>query len=193
MEVNSILILVNNFLILSDSKKGVIMNSMVKKLKSLVCCVVLCCQCSTGVMAVSEAQSEAITEKCDVIRDNLRKVQKEDAKVRVYLGGYYDAILTKFITPLNVRLVENNLSSAGLVENQNDFAETKTLFANDFVKYQQELEELVGMDCEKEPEKFYDKLVIVRQKRKIMAQDVLKMRSLISEHIKLVTDLEGKV
>ena len=51
----------------------------------------------------------------------------------------------------------------------------------------------MGMDCEKEPEKFYDKLVIVRQKRKIMAQDVLKMRSLISEHIKLVTDLEGKV
>ena len=170
-------------------------NKDMRKKRLIFCCItlMLICQYPTGVMAISEVQSEAITEKCDVIRDNLRKVQKEDAKVRVYLGGYYDAILTKFITPLNVRLVENNLSSAGLVENQNDFAETKTLFANDFVKYQQELEELVGMDCEKEPEKFYDKLVIVRQKRKIMAQDVLKMRSLISEHIKLVTDLEGKV
>lgn len=144
-------------------------------------------------VAITGVQEEVIAKKCDVIRDNLKKVQKEDAKVRVYLGGYYDVILMRFITPLNVRLVENNLSSAGLVENQNDFAGTKTLFANDFVKYQQELEELVGMDCEKEPEKFYDKLVIVRQKRKIMAQDVLKMRSLISEHIKLVTDLEGKV
>lgn len=170
-------------------------NKDMRKKRLIFYCItlMLICQYPTGVMAISEVQSEAITEKCDVIRDNLRKVQKEDAKARVYLGGYYDAILTKFITPLNVRLVENNLSSAGLVENQNDFAETKTLFANDFVKYQQELEELVGMDCEKEPEKFYDKLVIVRQKRKIMAQDVLKMRSLISEHIKLVTDLEGKV
>lgn len=170
-------------------------NEDMKKKRLIFYCITLMlfCQYSTGVMAISETQSEVIVEKCDVTRDNLRKIQKEDAKVRVYLGGYYDAILTRFITPLNVRLVENNLSSAGLVENQNDFAGTKTLFANDFVKYQQELEELVGMDCEKEPEKFYDKLVIVRQKRKIMAQDVLKMRSLISEHIKLVTDLEGKV
>ena len=144
-------------------------------------------------MAITEVQSSAIVEKCDVIRDNLRKVQKEDAKVRVYLGGYYDAILTRFITPLDVRLVENNLSNAGLIENQNDFAEAKTLFANDFVKYQQELEELVGMDCKGEPEKFYDRLVIVRQKRKIMAQDVLKIRSLISEHVKLVTELKGKL
>jgi hypothetical protein len=165
---------------------------MVKKTIFLVCCAVLCCQC-LPVNAISDGQKDVIMEKCNVLQDNLKKVQKEDAKVRVYLGGYYEAILTKFITPLNVRLVENGLSSAGFVENQNRFAEAKTLFANDFVKYQQELEELVGTDCEKKPEEFYDRLVITRKKRKIMMQDVLKMRSLISEHIKLVANLKGKV
>ena len=90
-------------------------------------------------------------------------------------------------------MVENNLSSAGLVENQNNFAETKTLFSNDYITYQQGLEELVGMDCKQEPEKFYDKLTTVRQKRKIMVQDVLKMRNLISEHMRLVEGLKGKV
>ena len=146
-----------------------------------------------AVQAISPNQSAVIVEHCDTIKDDLKKVQKEDARVRVYLGGYYETILTKFITPLNVRLVENNLSSAGLVENQNNFAGTKTLFANDFIAYQQGLEELVGLDCRQEPEKFYDKLTTVRQKRKIMVQDVLKMRNLISEHVRLVEGLRGKV
>lgn len=148
---------------------------------------------SCAVWAISVDQSTAIVEHCDTIKEDLKKVQKEDARTRVYLGEYYETILTKFITPLNVRLVENNLSSADLVENQNKFAAAKTVFANDFISYQKNLEELVGMDCEKEPEEFYNKLVVVRQKRKTMTQDVLKMRSLISEHMRLVEGLKGKV
>ena len=158
--------------------------------------LMLFCQEVPLVSAISSDLSETekiIVKRCDVIHENLKKVQKEDSKVRVYLGGYYETILTKFITPLNVRLVENNLSSAGLVENQNKFATSKATFASDFIVYQQGLEELVGMDCKEKPEEFYDKLVVVRQKRKMMAQDVLKMRSLISEHIRLVEGLKGKV
>lgn len=143
-------------------------------------------------MAITKEQETAIASKCGVIKDDLKKVQKEDARTRVYLGGYYETILTKFITPLNVRLVENNLSSAGLVENQNNFADARTLFMSDFIVYQQGLEELVGIDCKTEPEKFYDKLKVVQQKRKTMVQDVLKIRNLISEHVKLVTNLKRK-
>ena len=135
----------------------------------------------------------AIVEHCDTIKDDLKKVQKEDARVRVYLGGYYETILTKFITPLNVRLVENNLSSAGLVENQNSYVETRALFVKDFVSYQQELEELTGIDCKEKPDEFYSKLQLAQQKRKIMSQDALKMRSLISENIKLVNNLKGRL
>ena len=153
----------------------------------------LACQCPVTVMAISENQKTAIVEHCDSIKEDLKKVQKDDARVRVYLGGYYETILTKFITPLNVRLVENNLSTAGLVENQNDFAVAKSLFANDFVSYQQRLEELVGMDCKKEPENFYDKLKNVREKRKTMTQDVLKIRTLISQHFRMAEKLKGKV
>ncbi len=168
--------------------------NMRKKISIFYCIILmLICQGVPAVGAVTEGQSAAIVDHCDIIREDLKKVQKEDARVRVYLGGYYEMILTKFITPLNVRLVENNLSSAELVENQNDFAAAKTLFANDFVAYQQSLEELVGMDCKKEPENFYDKLAVVRQKRKVMTQDVLKIRSLISGHIKLVEGLKGKL
>ena len=157
----------------------------------LVICQVFV-QCK-GAMAITENQSKAIAERCDMIKDDLKKVQKNDAKVRVYLGSYYEAILTRFITPLNVRLVENNLSSAGFVENQNNFASTKSLFSSDYIVYQQSLEELLGVDCKNEPALFYEKLVIARQKRRIMVQDVMKMRNLISGNIKLVTELRGKL
>lgn len=169
-------------------------NEDMKKKRLIFYCITLMlfCQC-LPVNAISDSQKSAIEKNCETIRDDLKKVQKEDARTRVYLGGYYETILTKFITPLNVRLVENNLSSADLVENQNKFAKAKTTFADDFVNYQKGLEELVGMDCKEEPEEFYNKLTVVRQKRKLMVQDTLKMRNLISEHIKLATNLKGKV
>ena len=144
-------------------------------------------------MAISEKQEAAIVDRCEEIREDLKTVQKDDARARVHLGGRYETILTKFIVPLNVRLVENSLSNAELVENQNQFAETKTIFANDYVGYQQDLEELVAMDCKKEPGAFYEKLVKVRQKRKTVEQDTLKLRSLISKQVKLVTSVRSKV
>ena len=167
---------------------------MKRKWMVLGCIVAISvCQCSVKAIALTESQSMAVVEHCDTIKDDLKKVQKEDARVRVYLGGYYETILTKFITPLNVRLVENNLSSAGLVENQNSYVETRALFVKDFVSYQQELEELTGIGCKEKPDEFYSKLQLAQQKRKIMSQDALKMRSLISENIKLVNNLKGRL
>lgn len=143
--------------------------------------------------AISAKQENAIKEHCTEIKEQLKNVQKDDARTRVHLGGRYETILTKFITPLNVRLVENNLSNAELVENQNDFAETKTLFMTDYINYQQSLEELTLIDCKEKPEDFYEKLDITQQRRKIVAQDVLKLRSLITKHLKLVTELRSKI
>lgn len=147
----------------------------------------------TGAMAISEVQKNAIMDHCDAIKSNLKDVQKRDARTRVYLGRYYETILTKFMTPLNVKLVEENLSRGDLVENQSKFAETKTTFASDFVSYQQKLEELVGMNCKQNPEDFYEKLTKVREKRKTVNQDVTKMRKLIDEHIKYIGELMGRI
>ncbi len=142
---------------------------------------------------ISETLQTGIRENCTAIKENLAKVQKADARARVYLGRYYETVLTKFVTPLNLRLVENNLSAADLVENQTKMADARTLFINDYVNYQKELESLVAMSCEEKAGEFYQQLVKVRQKRKIVEQDVLKVRNLISEHVKLAGELRGKV
>ena len=155
--------------------------------------LMFCQVLAPNVGAITEAQETAIIENCSDIKESLKKVQKDDSKTRVYLGGYYEAILTRFITPLNIRLVENNLSSAKLIENQNEFVADKSLFADDFIVYQKNLEDLVSIDCKEEPEEFYEKLDIVRQKRAVMVQDTLKIRSLLTSHVRLVEGLKGKI
>lgn len=141
----------------------------------------------------SKAQLAAIKDHCETIRENLRVVQREDSRARVYLGRYYEIILTKFMTPLNVRLVENNLSDSALIENQSSFAAVRGKFVNDFVNYQKGLEELVGMDCKAEPAKFYEKLTRVRTKRRAVAEEVAKLRNLAAGQLKLVEGLKKKL
>lgn len=143
--------------------------------------------------AMSEEQKTGVVDYCETIKDNLKKVQKQDARTRIYLGGYYETILTKFVMPLNLGLVENNLSAPDLIENQSKMAETRTNFVDNYVRYQQELEELVGMDCRERPEEFYAQLILVRKGRKKVEQDVIKMRSLVAEHVELVNKLRGKL
>ena len=145
------------------------------------------------VIAISEEQKAGIKDHCETIRESLKIVQKNDSRARDFLGAHYETILSKYITPLNIKLVENSMSATGLVENQNKVADTKTIFANDFISYQKHLEELIAIDCKNEPDKFYEKLEKVRQKRATMEQDVLKMRNLISEHVKLVNGLKEKM
>lgn len=150
-------------------------------------------KCDGCQVTLSESQKAAIIDHCVTIKENLKTLQKNDARARVYLGGKYELILSKYIMPLNVRLVENSLSATSLVERQNKIASEKNRFANDYVNYQQGLEELVGMDCAAEPEAFYNKLVTVRQKRQSVEQDVQKIRDSLTKYTDLVKKMREEL
>lgn len=180
-------------------KKGVMYNYII----SFIICQVLCLG---GVLvfgnfvSAEEAQPEIAPEKltiiskhCDAIKSSLKIVQKNDARTRVYLGAYYEKILTKYITALNLKLVESNISDVGLIENQNNFVKTKQAFNDDFISYQKGLEELVLIDCKNEPKKFYEELVKVRKKQSVMTKDMKKLSDLITEQKNLVSKLKEKL
>lgn len=146
-----------------------------------------------GASAISEEKQASVAENCETIKARLVILQHSDSRTRVYLGRYYEIILSDFITPLNIWLVGHNVSNTGLIDNQSNFALKRGDFVSNYITYQKSLEGLVAMDCKNEPSKFYDELVRVREKREIVENDVKKMRSLMTEQVMLVKDLRGKL
>ncbi len=148
---------------------------------------------ATPVNAISEEKKEAVSSHCEIIRDNLKEVQRADSRMRVYLGRYYETLLTRFMVPLNFRLVDNSLAETGLINNQSMFNDAQADFKNDYIEYQKGLEDLVAFDCKAEPERFYEKLVSVRKKRAIVANDTERLGKFASEQVLLVRDLEARL
>ena len=144
-------------------------------------------------MMPTQAQIVVIQDRCDAIHEELKVLQRNDSRARVYLGRYYETILNRFITPLNMRLVENNLSTTDFIDSQNEFNKTRTNFMIDYVEYQKGLEELVAMNCKELPEQFYEKLISVRAKRATVADDTIKLRSLAGKYSELVKGLKVKL
>lgn len=142
---------------------------------------------------ISTEQKAAIIDHCDEIRENLRNVQHQDSRARVYYGRYYETIFSKFIVPMNMRLTENNLLSDNLLSSQTKFTNFRADFSSDYVDYQRSLEELVAVNCKEEPEKFYELLQTVREKRENVNQDAVDLRKTVETHIELVTDLEKEL
>lgn len=148
---------------------------------------------SSSVLAIPENQKTAISEGCEKIRESLKTVQHQDSRTRVYLGRYYETVISKYITPLNVRLVENNLFDGGLMDNQDSFSKTRNNFIIDFIEYQKGLEDLVATDCKSEPEGFYNKLVKVREQRKLVEKDTVLLKELMMTQLKLVNELKERI
>lgn len=165
---------------------------MKKRYISFYCIILMVfCQVLLGapVGAISDSQRSNIVNRCDTLKDNLRVMQRNDSRARVYLGRYYENILNKFMVPLNMRLVENNLSTNALIDNQNDFVRTRTNFIIDYIEYQKTLESLVATDCRTEPEKFYELLEQARVKRGIVAEDAARLKSLAVDNLELVREM----
>lgn len=142
---------------------------------------------SVSAFAVNE---NAISEHCGAIKETLVNLQHQDSRTRVYLGRYYETILNTYIVPLNLRLVENNIGNNELMDNQTNFSNKRQEFISDYINYQKDLEDLVASNCESEPGTFYQKLQNTRVKRQTVANDVVKMRSLIKKQVELVKKLK---
>lgn len=142
-----------------------------------------------NVFAFSENQETVVSGECSTIRQTLQAVQKVDSKVRVHLGSYYEKVLNKYMIPLNSRLVENNMPSEELLKNQTNFNNQKKEFANDYVEYQKNLEELIDVDCKNSPKDFLEKIAKTRSARKKVHEDIILLKDLINDYKESVKSL----
>ncbi len=142
---------------------------------------------------LTEKQSASIVNYCNTIRQDLKNLQRTDARARTYFGAIYETIFSKYLKPLNLRIVDNNLSNSTLLKLQSDFAEARTDFSEDYIEYSKSLEELVSINCRIEPEAFYNKLVSTREKRAMVASDIKAINNLLTSIIRNTELLKGSL
>lgn len=135
---------------------------------------------------LSDEQRNNITQNCSSIRQSLKLLQRSDARARTYFGSIYETVSSKYITPLNLRLIKNNLSSVALINLQTALSTTRTNFNTDYIDYSKSLEELIAVDCRLEPDQFYAKLEATREKRRALADDTKSMNTLLTDSVKSV-------
>ena len=133
---------------------------------------------------LSNSQSITISESCSSIRQKLKNIQRTDSRTRTYFGAIYETVSSKFLKPLNLRLVNNDLANSTTLELQTSLVDARVAFSDDFISYSKSLEELITIDCRLEPETFYQKLLETRKKRATVASDVKKLNELLINVVK---------
>ncbi len=142
---------------------------------------------------ITEAQRNAVVQNCSNIKQSLTKLQYSDSRTRTYLGSAYEAISGRFITPLNLRMVKNNMPSNELFRIQNEFVSAQAEFRTAYVDYMRELESLIATDCTHAPQDFYNKLETVRSKRDFLSRTTKKISELAAAQYKNVEDLRASL
>lgn len=145
----------------------------------------------TAKSALSEERRGSISQNCGTIRQSLKRLQYSDSRARTYFGAIYETVASKYITPLNVRLVKNDLSSSSLISLQSKIASARSDFSADFIDYSKSLEELISLDCRLEPDDFYAHLRTTREKRAKVAEDMTVLNDLLVSSVKTAEKLKG--
>ncbi len=140
---------------------------------------------------INSEKLENIKMDCQSIKQTLKRIQNIDKNTRISIGRSYQSILSDFITPLNIRLVKNNISNGELSAIQSRFVDARETFNRDYIAYSQEFETLLNIDCKNEPENFYNQLVKTREKRAEVAASAKIVRGIITKHYNEVEALKN--
>lgn len=141
------------------------------------------------VSAISDEQKDTLVQNCGNIKQSLIMLQHADSRTRTYLGSAYEAVSSRFITPLNLRLIKNNSPSEELFKIQNKFTAAQVEFRSAYVEYMRELENLIATDCSAHPEDFYRKLESTRDRRETLRKTTVILAGLVESQYKAVESL----
>lgn len=117
-------------------------------------------------------QAEYISSVCKTIEPSLTQLHSNDALLRVNVGQNYESIGTRLLNRFSARVQFNNLNNSNLVTANDEYDKSLVLFRNAYRDYEVSLSELIALDCQKEPTRFFNTLENTRSKRQAVRQQV---------------------
>lgn len=132
--------------------------------------------------ALSAEKLAAIQSRCATIKTNLNQLHTTDALLRVNRGQVYASISADLMAKLNSRIALNRLDGARLIQVTNTYEDNHAMFRQAYQEYNDEIVDLLNIDCEAKPQEFYDTLLHAREKRARVHESVKRLNTNINEY-----------
>lgn len=132
--------------------------------------------------AMTDAHIQRIKQNCRAASRTIQQMHVNDGPLRVNRGQVYDSMSTKLMTPLNSRLIVNKLDASSLVKLTAQYDKTLTDFRESYKKYDNQVSNVLKIDCTKQPVSFYDAVAEARKQRTTVHGHVVRLHELIKEY-----------
>ncbi len=131
---------------------------------------------------LSDAHKQRIVANCTSAKASLQRLHRSDASLRVNRGQLYEFISTKLMARLNSRLALNRLDAAELVAAAAQYERTLGIFRETYRVYEEQLAAVLRMDCAKQPEAFYYRVISTQSKRQMVGTITVELERYITEY-----------
>lgn len=133
-----------------------------------------------GIM--TDAHIQRIKQNCRAASRTIQQMHVNDGPLRVNRGQVYDSVSSKLMTPLNSRLIVNKLDASSLVKLTAQYDKALTDFRESYKKYDNQVSNVLKIDCAKQPVSFYDAVAEARKQRGTVHGHVVRLHELIKEY-----------
>lgn len=132
-----------------------------------------------------------ISLSCPSIKLQLQKIQKNDARARVYLGAEYETINSNLMVNFNLRLTKNHYVLPEFVNSHAEFKKLHENFKTNYIHYAESLNKLTELDCKDSPDDFYQQLQVVRGARAGVDSDTAALNGKLEQYRALVLNFKS--
>lgn len=144
-------------------------------------------------MVLTDTQIGLIKMNCVSAQSTLTRIHTNDALSRVHLGREYETISSKFMAPMNSRVALAKLDSVEMVKTTVEFNDKLGDFRSSYQQYEQTLLKAIQIKCMDQPVAFYDTVVLAREYRQKVRENVIALGELTTQYSGQVKALRAKV
>ena len=136
---------------------------------------------------MSEAQLARIRTSCVSAKNTLSQLRASDALLRVNRGQLYLSMSAKLMNRFNDRANSNRLDISGLQSVTQNYDAMTASFITDYRAYSEQLSNTINIDCNKDPEGFYNAIALARTQRSQVHVDITRLNQYIDDYSTVFT------
>lgn len=131
---------------------------------------------------MTDAHMQRIQQNCGEALSTIQRLHTNDGPLRVNRGQSYDSISTKLMSRMNSRLALNKLDGSSLVKITAKYDQELAAFRTNYKKYDDQMSNILQIDCRRQPVSFYDAVNKARELREQVHQNTVILNKYIIEY-----------